>query len=106
MSFHVLPEAQGDAIEAAIWYDDRQPLLGTDFLAVVQQAFQSIQSSSRSLSKLETYNGPHDVRRLLLKRFPYAVIVLVRPTETIVVAVAHTHRRPLYWLDRLISPKP
>ena len=101
MNFRVLPEAQGDAIEAAIWYDDRQASLGTEFLAVVHQAFQLIQSDSGSLSKLETYQGPHDVRRLLLKRFPYAVIVLVRPEEVVVVAVAHTRRRPLYWLDRL-----
>ena len=102
MNFRVLPEAQGDAIEAAIWYDDRQASLGTEFLAVVRQAFLLIQSGSSSLSKLETYNGSHDVRRLLLKRFPYAVIVLFRPEEVIVVAVAHTRRRPLYWLDRLV----
>ncbi|WP_437185264.1 hypothetical protein SH668x_002363 [Planctomicrobium sp. SH668] len=101
MNFRVLPEAQGDAIEAAIWYDDRQASLGTEFLAVAHQAFQLIQSGSQSLSKLETYHGPHDVRRLLLKRFPYAVVVLVRPEEVVVVAVAHTRRRPLYWLDRL-----
>lgn len=101
MSFQVLPEAQGDAIEAAIWYDDRQASLGTEFLAVVDQAFHQIRSGFRLLSKLETYNGPHDVRRLLLKRFPYAVIVLLRPDEILVVAVAHTRRRPLYWLDRL-----
>lgn len=101
MNFRVLPEAQGDAIEAAIWYDDRQASLGAEFLAVVDQAFRLIQSGSRSLSKLETYNGPHDVRRLLLKRFPYAVIVLFRPEEILVVAVAHTRRRPLYWLNRL-----
>lgn len=101
MNFRVLPEAQGDAIEAAIWYDDHQLSLGAEFLAVVQRAFDQIRSASRSLSKLETYHGPHDVRRLLLKRFPYAVIVLYRPEETVVVAVAHTRRRPLYWLNRL-----
>jgi hypothetical protein len=50
---------------------------------------------------MEQYSGPFDVRRILLERFPYAVIVLCRPEETVVVAVAHTRRRPLYWLERL-----
>ena len=52
MNFRVLPEAQGDAIEAAIWYDDRQAALGSEFLGVVENAFQSIQLSLHSLSSL------------------------------------------------------
>lgn len=101
MSFHVLPEAQGDAIEAAIWYDDRQPFLGTEFLAEVHRAFDKIRTGTSSLARLETYSGPHDIRRVFLKRFPYAVIVLCRFDDSVVVAVAHTRRRPLYWLGRL-----
>ena len=36
-----------------------------------------------------------------MHHFPYAVIYLCRPDETVVVAIAHTHRRPFYWVDRL-----
>ena len=41
------------------------------------------------------------VKRLLLRRFPYAVIVHERAAEVIVIAFAHTARRPDYWRDRL-----
>ena len=51
--------------------------------------------------RMEQYSGLLDIRRILLRRFPYAVIVLPRPSETLVVAIAHTRRRPLYWLDRV-----
>jgi hypothetical protein len=101
MTFRVLPEAEGEAIATAVWYDERQPFLGDEFLAAVHDALNTIRRSPESLSRMEQYSGPFDVRRILLERFPYAVIVLCRPEETVVVAVAHTRRRPLYWLERL-----
>lgn len=101
MRFRVLPEAHAEAVEAAIRYDELQTSLGTDFLDEVHLVFGAIQSGTSSLSRLETYSGSHDIRRVLLKRFPYATVVLCRPHETVVIAVAHTRRKPLYWLDRL-----
>ena len=53
------------------------------------------------LPVLEYYSGSHSVGRCLMDGFPYAVIYVCRPDEIVVVAVAHTRRRPLYWLDRL-----
>ena len=101
MRFRLLAEAQAELIASAIWYDERQPMLGDEFLAVVRDAFTSIRESPEFLSQMEEYSGPWNIRRLLLKRFPFAVIVLCRPDETVVVAVAHTRRKPFYWLDRL-----
>lgn len=40
----------------------------------------------------------------MLRRFPYAVIVREGAAEIIVVAFAHTARRPGYWRGRLKSP--
>jgi hypothetical protein len=97
----LLPEADAEAIEAALWYEDRQAGLGDDFLAELERAFDSIRHYPQSLSLVEDYSGPHEIRRCMLRRFPYAVIFLCRPSETLVVAVAHTRRRPLYWLPRL-----
>lgn len=64
-------------------------------------AFDSIRMNRFASLLLEYYSGPHEVRRLLMHHFPYAVVFVCRPDETLVVAVAHTHRRPLYWLSRL-----
>ena len=38
-----------------------------------------------------------DVRRVLLERFPFKVVYVVRGRAVLVVAVAHTSRHPDYW---------
>lgn len=101
MIFAVLPEAELEAAEAAIWYDDQRLGLGDEFLVELQQAFDRIRGEPAELSRLESYVGPHEIRRCLLKRFPYLVIFACRPEEVIVVAISHARRRPLYWLRRL-----
>ncbi|HUQ71499.1 MAG TPA: type II toxin-antitoxin system RelE/ParE family toxin [Planctomycetaceae bacterium] len=101
MSRRILPEADGEAIAAALWYDDRRAGLGDDFLAEFEQSLGQISRNPQQLPRLEDYAGPHDIRRCRLRRFPYTVIVCVRDEETSIVAVAHARRRPLFWLERL-----
>jgi len=43
----------------------------------------------------------HDTRRVLLNRFPYAVVYRPLTDRVMVVAVAHLRRRPVYWAERL-----
>jgi len=101
VTFTVLPEAELEAAEAALWYDDQRPTLGDDFLIELEQAFDLLRRSPANASRLESYGGQHDVRRYLLKRFPYLVIFVHRPEQVVVVAISHARRRPLYWLERL-----
>lgn len=101
MNLSVLPEAELEAAEAVIWYDDQRFGLGDEFLAELQQAYDRIRKGPGELSRLESYSGPHDVRRCLLKRFPYLVIFLHRPKVGMIVAISHARRRPLYWLERI-----
>jgi hypothetical protein len=41
------------------------------------------------------------IRKCLLSRFPYSVVYAIDEQLIIVIAVAHLHRQPLYWADRL-----
>jgi toxin ParE1/3/4 len=100
MSFHILPEADQEVIEATTWYDDHA-LLGNEFLSEVARAYELIKQNSASLTRLETYAGSQDVRRVLLKRFPFMIVILRRDTGIVVVAVSHTRRKPNYWVKRL-----
>ncbi len=101
MTFTVLPEAELEASEAVIWYDDQRFGLGDDFLIEFTQVLDRIRRGPAELPRLEAYTGRHVVRRCLLKRFPYLVIFVCQPEEVLVVAVSHARRRPLYWLERL-----
>jgi len=40
-----------------------------------------------------------DVRKCLLHRFPYKLLYSVEEDHILVIAVAHQHRRPDYWID-------
>lgn len=101
MKFAVLSAAELEAAEAAIWYDDQRAGLGDDFLTELRHALDRVRDRPAELSRLELYHGRHDVRRCLLKRFPYLVIFVCRPDEVVVVAISHARRRPLYWIERL-----
>ncbi|RLS40398.1 MAG: type II toxin-antitoxin system RelE/ParE family toxin [Planctomycetota bacterium] len=101
MKFRVLPAADGEAIAAAIWYEDRRSGLGDEFVTEMRSAFDMIRQNPLNAPKLEYYSGPHEIRRQMLHRFPYAVVYLCRADEIVVVAVAHSRRRPLHWLNRL-----
>lgn len=95
--FH--PYARAEAVAAARWYEDREPGLGGDFVAEVQRAVGQIAEAPARWGR-----SPHDPRaqRLLLSRFPYAVVYVVGASgEVTIAAVAHTRRRPGYWHDRL-----
>lgn len=101
MKIRALPEADAEALDAALWYEDERTGLGDDFLAARERAIERIEGTPQGLPRLEYYDGRHEIRRVLMRRFPYAVIFQVRADELLVVAIAHVKRRPLYWLDRV-----
>lgn len=94
--------AEDEAAEARAWYDAQRPGLGKDFLDSLDRLLPMIESAPRSFSRANDYKGTRDVRKGLLRRFPYKVIFEIRADETLVVlAVAHSSRRPSYWQDRV-----
>ena len=45
-----------------------------------------------------------EIRKCLLHRFPYKLLYAVRADRIVVVAVAHQHRHPDYWVERIGKP--
>jgi hypothetical protein len=52
------------------------------------------------LSPAAGATGQQGAKRLILKRFPYDVVVREGGNEIIVVAIAYQPRRPGYWKNR------
>jgi hypothetical protein len=67
--------------EAFSWYEQQRPGLGKEFLDVVDAALREI--VGYPLRQTVIFR---DMRRLLLKRFPYAVFYRVYPSAIVVVA--------------------
>lgn len=96
-----LPPAQEEMTEAARFYQTQSKGLGAEFLAEVERTIAAIASHPKAAPKVK-----QDIRRRLLKRFPFGVLYVATTDEIIVVAVMHLRRRPGYWQDRLGSSKP
>jgi plasmid stabilization system protein ParE len=66
--------------------------------------FDEVSKSIARLAQNPESDSPmsvdHRTRRLLMTRFPYQLVYRVRPTEVVLVAVAHLKRRPEYWRHR------
>ena len=93
--------AAEEAAEAAAWYEKERPGLGLDFEHAIDAALDLLEQDVVPMTSAPGVAGTRGVKRLLLRRFPYAVIVRERGTEILVIAFAHHARRPGYRRDRL-----
>lgn len=41
-----------------------------------------------------------DVKRSFLHKFPYKLLYSIEPDHIFIIAVAHQHRQPDYWIDQ------
>ncbi|MDP2156157.1 MAG: type II toxin-antitoxin system RelE/ParE family toxin [Nitrospirota bacterium] len=96
MKVRFLLPAQAEVDDAVAWYASQSQGLGTQFLDELDRVIRRIASYPLSSMEIE-----QDLRRCLLSRFPYGVIYGIDLKTIVVVAVAHSHRNPRYWTDRL-----
>ena len=85
--------AESEARSAFLWYLARNPRGAERFQAALEECIDAIAEAPERFPEVE----PGVRRRLLLRRFPYAVLYRVTGNEVLVVAVMHLHRRPGYW---------
>jgi len=90
------PEADQELEAAALWYEERQPGLGDDFLDEFTTTLRRIAAEPERWRKIRGEN-----RKLNFNRFPYAIIYSVGTDALFLKAVMHLHRRPFFWQDRV-----
>lgn len=91
--FH--PEADSEMAAAARWYESQQDGLGKRFLTSIQESLTRIELDPEIYPIVEG-----DVRRCLVKIFPYGVLFRFKGGVVSVMAVMHLHREPGYWKNR------
>ena len=96
MEVRLLDVAEQELKEAVEYYNIESPGLGDQFLLEVLTAFERINQFPQAWHPY-TENS----RRCQTRRFPYGIVYQILESEILVVAVAHMHRRPGYWRDRL-----
>lgn len=96
MKVRFLTLAQRELDDAVIWYNEQAAGLGQDFLDELDRAVRRAVAFPLSAAEIEL-----GIRRCLLARFPYGLIYGVDGETIVVIAVAHLHREPRYWVDRI-----
>jgi toxin ParE1/3/4 len=95
------PEAQAELRSAALWYDERRPGLGDEFIAEVSATLDRIGDAPESYPPWPpTRAADRVIRKAIIQRFPYVIAFEAHDRHLLVLAVAHSKRRPLYWLRR------
>jgi len=101
MKLALLEPAQQELDTAIAWYAAQAPGLGDAFLVETLKAFRLMQRFPQAGHPLAA-----GIRRSRLTRFPYGVIYVVDGDSVLVLAVAHLHRKPDYWRQRLRVSEP
>ena len=91
--FH--PDAVAELTEARQWYRDRSDVAAQALVLELARSFDEI---SRHPDTRPKVHG--ELRRYVLRRFPYSIIYRVEQDAVFVTAVAHQRRRFGYWRER------
>ena len=95
MQLIFLALARNELAEAKRFYNRQQQGLGESFQREAEAAAKLIQERP-----LAWQIDVEPVRRFLFERFPYKMLYIIRAERIVVIAVAHQHRQPDYWVDR------
>jgi plasmid stabilization system protein ParE len=93
-------EASEEYLAATQYYlDHASPLIAAAFVAEVEAAIQMLLASPTRWAVIEE----PQIRRYLLKHFPYSIYYVSEPERdrVSIYAVMHFSRRPDYWRERL-----
>lgn len=91
-----LPQAEQEMLEAARYYESQAVGLGADYLLEVERAVAAIAESPKTWPIIEG-----ELRRRLVRRFPFGILYYIDPNEIVFVAVSHLRRKPSYWRGRI-----
>ena len=81
--------------DAASFYELEFEGLGRRFKEEVRKAAKRICKYPQALS---IERG--DIRKCLLHKFPYKLLYSIEKDHIFIIAVAHQHRKPDYWIGR------
>ena len=91
--------ARAEFLAEVVYYNKAGPGQGARFSAAVEEA------TARALTfPLSGSPSELNVRRVIVKNFPFSVVYRPEADGIVVFAVAHHSRRPGYWRSRVSNP--
>lgn len=88
--FH--PEADIELHEALEWYAQQKLGLDTEFMRCIDEAISRIQRNPEMFPI-----ALRNVRKAMVKRFPYTIYYEIGDEEIMILAIFHAKRDPKHW---------
>jgi plasmid stabilization system protein ParE len=88
--------AMQEVDDAVQRYEERSTGLSRGFLDDLDRVLRLIRNYPHAGMQIEP-----EIRRSLFTRFPYSLIYGIDQETIVIIAVAHQHREPRYWADRI-----
>ncbi len=88
-------EAQLETQDAFRYYENKSDGLGFEFLRSLDASLQSVKRSPFAYQTIYK-----EARRVLLRKFPYALFYIVEENQIVVLACFNQKRNPIDWLRR------
>ena len=91
----VEPDAENDATEAAIWYNEQKTGLGDEFLDAIEAGLEKIQGNPffYAVKYKQT-------RVAYTKQFSFGIHFNIEKSRINILAILHTSRNPQIWNKR------
>ena len=90
-------EARIEVRSITTWYRERSREAARGFADAIAEGTRSIREHPEAWP---TWRRA-DLRRRVLRKYPYSIFYVIEGETIVIVAVAHHRRRPGYWLPRL-----
>ncbi len=88
--------AKSELDDATYYYEYELQGLGKSFRTEIRKAAKriAVYPKSWAIEKGE-------IRKCLLHKFPYKLLYSIEKDHIFIIAVAHQHRKPDYWVERV-----
>ncbi|MEM7593126.1 MAG: type II toxin-antitoxin system RelE/ParE family toxin [Cyanobacteria bacterium P01_A01_bin.83] len=98
MTYKILiqQEAELDLQDAFNWYESNSRGLGSEFIRAIDASLSQIQRNPFAYQVVY-----RELRRKLIRRFPYGIFYLIESETIYVIACFHVKRSPQHWRRRL-----
>lgn len=96
MKVKFIPIAKSELDDAVVYYNLQLPGLGQRYKSEAKSTIKRIAIFPKAWVEVKP-----EIRRCIMHKFPYNIYYAIEDDSIIVLAIAHQHRKPYYWADRV-----
>lgn len=96
MNILFLELAEQEFYDSQDYYEEQQLNLGVKFKQEIYNTLNRIQKFPNMYVEVRK-----DIRKCVVNKFPFNLLYSIEENHILIIAIAHHHRKPDYWIDRI-----